>query len=41
MAEQTVMNDYSSMTDEGIIAQIKLGDNNALNYINGQIFRIS
>ena len=33
MAEQTVMNDYSSMTDEGIIAQIKLGDNNALNYI--------
>ena len=33
MAEAGLINDYSSMTDESVIAQIKSGDTNALDYI--------
>ena len=33
MAEAELINDYSSMTDENVIAQIKAGDSNALDYI--------
>jgi len=33
MAETVLINEYTNMTDEGIIAKIKDGDNQALNYI--------
>lgn len=33
MTEAGLLKNYSNMTDESIIEQIKLGDNNALNYI--------
>lgn len=33
MTEAGLLKDYSNMTDESIIEQIKLGDKNALNYI--------
>ncbi len=31
--QNDVMANYKNMTDEGIVAEIKMGDNNALNYI--------
>ena len=33
MTENVLMDNYSKMTDEGVIAKIKAGDSNALNYI--------
>lgn len=33
MTETVLINEYNNMTDEGIIAKIKDGDNQALNYI--------
>lgn len=33
MTEAGLLKDYSNMTDENVIEQIKLGDSNALNYI--------
>lgn len=33
MTENVLMDNYSNMTDEGVIAKIKAGDSNALNYI--------
>jgi len=33
MTETVLINEYTNMTDEGIIAKIKDGDNQALNYI--------
>lgn len=33
MAEKILINEYNNMTDEGVIARIKNGDNQALNYI--------